>query len=163
MTTATSTTVKRDRHETLLRLVRETTLRTQQDLVAALRDCDFDVTQATVSRDIRELNLLKVRDGLGEPRYVQGAAATLRSEPSERLAQMLDQFSAAVVPAMNQVVIKGSQGCANILGDALDQVGVDGVLATIAGDDTLLIICPDESAAIGVAESLMRLSMNRLA
>ena len=126
---------------------------TQFELLDALADAGCHVTQATISRDIRELGLEKTRDELGRPRYVvphRGA----RRDPREALAAILAQFGRRAVAAGNIVVLQSELGSAPAIARALDGVGHQQVVGTLAGDDTCLIVARTAADARAVAEEL---------
>jgi transcriptional regulator of arginine metabolism len=118
----------------------------QEDLQRALRKRGFKVGQATLSRDIRELNLSKTAAG-----YVlqQGEGASgLALPPVQRLVR---EFVLEVRPAANLLVVKTIIGSAQPVAAALDEQEWEGVVGTIGGDDTILIVCPDKDSARKVA------------
>ncbi|MBQ4425584.1 MAG: arginine repressor [Lachnospiraceae bacterium] len=142
------------RYEAILKLIREQDIGTQKDLAEALRKIGFDVTQATVSRDIRELKLMKAVQGEGNFVY--------RSEPKEAEDQRVSAafytlFATSVVSVaqvLNQVVIKTLTGMANAVCAGFDSLPWEGVLGTIAGDDTILVITESEQSAKKLADML---------
>jgi transcriptional regulator of arginine metabolism len=111
------------------------------------------VTQATISRDIRELGLEKTHDQFGRPRYVV-AHSSRRSDPEEALNSVLGQFGRKVTPAGNIVVLESDLGAAPAIARALDQLGHDRVVGTLAGDDTVLVVAPSERDARTLAREL---------
>lgn len=118
----------------------------QEDLQRVLRKRGFRVGQATLSRDIRDLSLIKTAAGYALP---QGeAAAALALPPVKRLVR---EFVLDVRPAQNLLVVKTIIGSAQPVAAALDEQEWDEVVGTIAGDDTILIVCPDKDAAKTVA------------
>ena len=126
---------------------------TQLELLKALAAAGCSVTQATLSRDLRELGVEKVRDGLGRPRYVT-AAAVRPVEPREALATILSQHRRRVVAAQNVVVVQAELGTAGAIARALDRARHPLVVGTLAGDDTCLVIAPDADAAATLAREL---------
>lgn len=126
---------------------------TQFELLDALADSGCSVTQATISRDIRELGLEKTHDQLGRPRYILPSAAR-RSDPAEALNSVLGQFGRTVTPAGNIVVLQSELGAAPAIAQALDQLRHERVVGTLAGDDTVLIIAPNERDARSLAREL---------
>ena len=128
---------KHHRQQALLRLVRERSLATQEDLVRALRGAGFPATQATVSRDIVELGLVKVaRDGrhaYAPPASVGGAGGT------DRLRRFCEDNPVEGAPAGNILVLRSLPGTANALGAALDAAGMAEAIGTLAGDDTVFV------------------------
>lgn len=125
----------------------------QDELRRKLRRRGIEVTQATLSRDIHELRLMKGPGGYSLPANGSHAAAAAEDEndapPS--LAEMIDSFGLRVRQAMNQVVIGTALGGAQPVAAALDREGWPEIVGSIAGDDTVLIICPDTRTAAEVA------------
>jgi transcriptional regulator of arginine metabolism len=111
------------------------------------------VTQATISRDIRELGLEKTHDQFGRPRYVLPHDVR-RSDPTEALNSVLGQFGRKVSSAGNIVVLQSDLGAAPAIARALDQLGHERVVGTLAGDDTVLAIAPSERDARLLAREL---------
>jgi len=125
----------------------------QHELQEALKGAGCDVTQATISRDVRELGLEKTRDVLGRPRYVLPERGR-RSNPRETLGAVLSQFGRQAVPAQNIVVVQSELGTAPAIARALDRVEHAKVVGTLAGDDTCLVITRDSAEARSVAAEL---------
>jgi transcriptional regulator of arginine metabolism len=125
----------------------------QNELQGALKRAGCDVTQATISRDVRELGLEKTRDELGRPRYVLPERGS-RSDPRESLRAMLAQFGLHAVQAQNIVVVRSELGSAPAIARALDRVDHAKVVGTLAGDDTCLVITRDAREAKSVATEL---------
>ena len=126
---------------------------TQFELIDALADAGCVVTQATVSRDIRELGLEKTHDPLGRARYVLPHLAR-RHDPREALQNVLGQFGRRVTAAGNIVVIQSELGSAPAVGRALDELDHQRIVGTLAGDDTCLVIAPSERDARALAREL---------
>jgi transcriptional regulator of arginine metabolism len=147
------TLAKADRQKLVLSLVQRIRLGTQQELLEALEGAGCRVTQATVSRDIRELGLEKETDALGHPRYVAPGRAR-RAEPRETLRALLDQFGRDATAAQNIVVVRCEIGAAPAIARALDRAKHPLVVGTLAGDDTLLVIAADADSAGLLARDL---------
>jgi transcriptional regulator of arginine metabolism len=111
------------------------------------------VTQATVSRDIRELALEKTHDVLGRPRYVLPQDAR-RGDPEDALSAVLTQFGRSAVAAQNIVVVQSELGSAPAIARALDRLGHPRILGTLAGDDTCLIVARNAGDAATLAREL---------
>lgn len=130
------------RQRAILEALRSGPLGNQEDLQRALRKRGFRVGQATLSRDIRDLNLSKTAAGYALP---QGeAAGALALPPVKRLAR---EFVLDVRQAQNLLVVKTIIGSAQPVAAAMDEQEWDEVVGTIAGDDAILIVCPDKEAA----------------
>ena len=126
---------------------------TQHELLDALGRAGCIVTQATISRDIRELGLEKTHDVLGRPRYV--APQAVRSiDPRDALAGVLAQFGRRAVPAQNIVVLQSELGSAPAVARALDRLDHPKVVGTIAGDDTCVAIARNARDAVALAHEL---------
>jgi transcriptional regulator of arginine metabolism len=147
---------KRNRHQLIRGLVLEKNVGTQLELVRALQALGCDVTQATVSRDVRELDLQKRRDQLGRPCYVLPQPEE-RRDPAAACARMLEEFATAVIPAQHLVLVKSEAGTAPGMGRVLDDLQHELILGTVAGDDTVLVVTSDAAAATAVAEYLTKL------
>jgi transcriptional regulator of arginine metabolism len=134
------------RQRAVLEALRQGPIVSQEDLQRALRKRGFRVGQATLSRDVRDLNLSKTGAGYALP---QGEAASgLALPPVQRLVR---EFVLDVRPAQNLLVLKTIVGSAQPVAAALDEQEWEGVVGTIGGDDTILIVCPDKEAARKVA------------
>ncbi|MDQ3965289.1 MAG: hypothetical protein M3246_02365 [Actinomycetota bacterium] len=128
---------KGTRQDLILRLISERVLGTQQDLVAALSDVGVEVAQATVSRDLAELGVLKVGN-----RYL-----ALPHEPSRAGIEVLPSFVLSVTPAQNMIVLRTRDGTAGAVANVLDRVKGLKIVGTVAGQDTVFAVSPDNVAA----------------
>lgn len=131
---------RRERERVVLEIVRELPIRTQADLVRALKRRGFDVTQATASRDVRRLGLVKVRERDGRSRYTTPGTETAPPVSRRVLQTTLREFATDVVRGDALFAIRTHSGCANAVAVALDEAGIEGVVATLAGDDTILVL-----------------------
>ena len=144
---------KSERQRLIASLVSRRRIGTQHDLLAALGAAWCRATQATVSRDIRELGLEKTHDELGRPRYVL-AQDGRRPDPREALAAVLSQFGRHASAAQNIVVVHSELGSAPAIARAIDRLDHRLVVGTLAGDDTCLVIAADEAGASTLAREL---------
>lgn len=134
--------VKNERRQTILRLVRETAIESQEQLRTLLRAAGFDVNQGTLSRDLRALRVVKVPRAHGGARY----------QPADRIPDRavavtnLRAFVRDVVPAGNLLLVRTRVGGAQPAALAIDQLGVEGIVGTVAGDDTILAVVADGHA-----------------
>ena len=143
---------KVERQDAILRLVEEHHLHTQAELAEALRDEGIDAVQATVSRDVAQLGLVKVRNGNGRLIYARPGAADLR-----RLAQLssaLRSFAGATVATGQLLVLHTPRGFAAALADAIDEAALPEVAGTLAGDNTVFVAVREESTPAELAEAL---------
>ena len=144
---------KAERQRLIESLISRKRVGTQFELLGALADASCIVTQATISRDIRQLGLEKMHDHFGRPRYVLPHVAR-RTDPADVLDSILGQFGRKVTPAGNVVVLQSELGSAPAIARALDQLEHDRIVGTLAGDDTVLIISPSERDAKTLAREL---------
>jgi transcriptional regulator of arginine metabolism len=144
---------KRERLRLIGSLVARKRIGTQLELRDALAAAGCRVTQATISRDIRELGLEKGKDSLGRPRYV-APHRQRRPDPREGLAAVLGQFAGRATAAQNLVVVFSELGTAPAIARALDRVEHRLVVGTVAGDDTVLVITKTAADARSLAREL---------
>lgn len=135
--------MKGQRHIKIREIIANNEIETQDDLVAYLKAAGYDVTQATVSRDIKELRLVKVPTTNG--RYKYSLPADRRFDPLQKLRRILTDSFVGVDHSNCFIVMKTLPGNAHAVAALLDNLDWDEVLGTIAGDDTILIICREES------------------
>lgn len=143
---------KKQRHAAILSIIMENEVETQQELQILLKQAGFKVTQATVSRDMRELKLNKGMSENGVNCYF--------SEAAGKAPQYNSLFSQAVVSldyAMNTVVVKCRSGLANAACAVLDEQEFGFVVGTIAGDDTIFVLTRTEHHAVQLIEQLKRM------
>ena len=130
--------MKQQRHSAIRELLVTATVTSQDELRRKLAKRGFNVTQATLSRDMRELNLYKGPNG-----YTLANAAAAEDDRSPEIDDLLRSFGLEVRQAMNQVVIITTTGGAQPVAAGLDYEDWDEIVGTIAGDDTVLVICGD--------------------
>jgi transcriptional regulator of arginine metabolism len=138
-------TTRLERQDTILRLVGERHISTQAELADALRAEGIDAVQATVSRDVSRLGLVKVRNGDGRLIYALPGAADLRR--LAELAAALRNWGGAMIPTGPLLVIHTPRGFAAALADAIDDAGLPEVAGTVAGDNTILVAVREGSSA----------------
>jgi transcriptional regulator of arginine metabolism len=144
---------KQDRQRLIASVVTRKRVGTQFELLDALAASGCAVTQATISRDIRDLGLEKTHDPLGRPRYVLPQLAR-RSDPEEVLSSILGQFGRKATPAGNIVVLHSELGSAPAIARALDRLEYERIVGTLAGDDTVLVVTASERDARSLAKEL---------
>jgi len=139
--------LKRDRHAAIRRLVTERKVGSQGELVEALSGLGFEVTQATVSRDIAELRLAKIMRGERSVYVNPEDLAPAAPPPSdERLRRILADIPVTTGRSGLILVLTGQPGTANVIGQAIDESTLDEQVGTVAGDNTLIVLFADESA-----------------
>ncbi len=145
---------KNDRRQALLSLIRENRIETQEELVDRLRQSGFTVTQGTISRDIRDLHLVKMTEEDGKSCYRQQLPAAQGEEP---FIPILQQAALRAEAAENLVVVKTRVGMGSAVGAAVDAMPQVDCVGTLAGDDTLLIIARTAQDASAICELLASL------
>ena len=144
--------MKSDRLAKILELIDENEIDTQEELLRRLKEAGFDVTQATVSRDIKELRLVKVLAHNGKYRYSANMQQP-KMDMSFKFHSIFSQSVQGVDYAGNMVSVKCFTGMANAACAALDSIHWNGVVGTLAGDDTIFVLmCTEERAAELVRE-----------
>ena len=136
---------KKDRQNLIIQLISSQNIYTQDQLTNEINRFGFNVSQATVSRDIEELNLIKVKEG-NKLKYTRPIINN--ENVSQSIIDLLKQVKLNVIVANNLVLVKTLSGNAGTAGMAVDQMTIKEVLGTVAGDDTLLIITKDDKDAI---------------
>jgi transcriptional regulator of arginine metabolism len=150
--------MKYQRHNAIRDLVAKSPVSNQDELRRKLRRRGFEVTQATLSRDIHELRLSKGPGGYSLPNgHGNGSAAALEEDAPPSVDEMLESFGMRVRQAMNQVIVRTVMGGAQPVAAALDHAEWPDVVGTIAGDDTVLVICPDQRRAAEVEARLRKI------
>ena len=147
--------MKNKRHMRILELISQESIYTQEELADRLKQMGEDVTQATVSRDIKEMKLVKVADGSGRSRY-----ATV-GEPggglSARLIRVFAETVLGIEHSHNIIMIRTLSGSANAAAEAVDALRWPEILGSIAGDNTFMVVVREQYAAAHVAEKLRAL------
>jgi transcriptional regulator of arginine metabolism len=143
---------KYERQGAIMRLVQERGLSTQSEVADALRASGYDVVQTTVSRDIAQLGLVKVRDDAGRLVYALPRAADLNR--LEELTAALRRWALTITPSGQLAVIRTPSGYANALARALDEARLPQVAGTIAGDDTIFVATADGVTGADLADEL---------
>jgi transcriptional regulator of arginine metabolism len=141
-----------ERQGAILRLVRERELSTQAEVADALRAEGIDAVQATVSRDITQLGLVKVRFPGGRLVYALPGAGDV--DRLNELAAALKRWASSIVASRNLVVIQTPSGCAPPLAQAIDEARLPDVIGTVAGDNTILVVASDGASGTAVAQQL---------
>ncbi len=140
--------MKNDRQLKILEIIAEEEIRTQEELILALRRHGFAATQATVSRDIKELHLQKITAIGGGTKYAVALdPARQEKETVNKYRNVLHQVLTSAVPAGNIAVIKTLSGTASAAAAALESMDYREIIGTLAGDDTLLVLFGSDRAA----------------
>lgn len=138
--------MKSKRQAKIMEIISTRNVETQEQLLTALQEQGFNSTQATISRDIKELRIVKELTGLGTYRYT--AVANEVSGPfSSRLNTIFRECVTGIDYAQNIVVVRTMPGLASAAGSAIDSMSLSTVVGTLAGDDTVMIVMRDNNAA----------------
>lgn len=149
--------LKSKRQEKILELIKSKVCLTQEDLQNGLLELGFDVTQSTVSRDIRELKLVKGRDSEGNYRYLANQSESKAGHSSSHYNDLFSKAVKSVNYSLNNVVIKCHNGMASVACVAVDELYRDMMLGSLAGDDTIIIVTTSEQQSKLLTESLTKL------
>ena len=147
--------MKIQRHSKILEIINSKDIETQEDLAEELKKLGMDVTQATVSRDIKELKLIKVLSNKGTYKY-----ATISPSESFISNKLVNVFSNTVINVenvQNFVVVKTLSGSGSAAAEAIDSLNFEGIAGTIAGDNTIFILSLNEEKAYEIVKKLRKL------
>jgi transcriptional regulator of arginine metabolism len=147
---------KSERQRLIQTVVQQRDIATQREFVHSLSALGCDVTQATVSRDIRELDLQKVRTHLGRAKYVLSSRERPK-DPEQAARHVLRDFARAVVVAQHTVVVRCEIGTATTVARQIDNLNHTDIIGTLAGDDTFMVIVADVETAHEMKRYLDRL------
>ncbi len=144
--------MKQNRHQRIIDLIGKYDIDTQEEIVSRLRNEGFQVTQATVSRDIRELKLSKIPNGHGRQKYV--FLQNNREPLGDKYVRIFSEGLVSVEAAQNILVMKTVSGMAMAVAAALDAMNFDEIVGSIAGDDTIMAALRSTEDAIAVKEKI---------
>lgn len=148
--------MKIERQSKIIDLITRNDIETQEELVRLLNDSGFDVTQATISRDIRDLKLTKANDGSGKQKYI--VMPTKQNNLNDKYIRIFRNGYNGLDRAQNIIVVKTLTGMAMAVAAAIDAMGFDEIVGTIAGDDTIFCAVRSEDDAIHLMEGLNKLA-----
>ena len=146
---------KRERQKLILKIIAENDVSTQEDLVNLLNENGANVTQATTSRDLRQMRISKTMLPGRVYKYV--APKTEDTKVNDKLNSMLSQCIVHVDYAINIVVVKTFSGMANAIAVCIESLQFDNIVGSVAGDDTILMVTRSSKTAIDVIEKLKRI------
>ena len=146
--------MKPKRQEKILEIISVKNIETQEDLITALKSEGFSATQATVSRDIRQLNLVKVLDN-GVYKYV---APKNDSDKAGTYNHALFSAITDIKYALNNVVIKTNPGLAQAIAAGIDSLQDSDILGCVAGDDCIILVSRSEEASISISNKIMKIA-----
>ncbi len=151
--------MKSSRHSKILEIINEYPIETQDELLSRLKTEGYKVTQATISRDIKDLRLVKTLGSDGKYRYTEAQASS--SEIRSNFDQLFLSSVVSMDFAQNIVVIKTLSGMANAVCAALDSTGNSAIVGTIAGDDTIFVACRTDEHARSLVSTLKQLRLSK--
>ncbi len=142
--------MKKTRHELILNYIKNNNVSRQEDIIKMLVDNGYKVTQATISRDIKELKIIKEHFGKNDIRY----AVSEKTDNEDNYKMIFTRSAISADAAMNIIVIKCYSGTANAACIALDSMNLSGLVGTIAGDDTIFVACKDIDATTSIIHTI---------
>ena len=148
--------MKSKRQEMLLEIIENKIILTQEDLQNELNALGFNVTQSTVSRDIKELRLIKAHDANGNYRYIVSDRAN-EQQPLSHYNEIVAKSVRGIDCAVNDIVIKCYNGMASSVCVAIDLIFGDRMLGSVAGDDTVLVITHSEQEAVELTREIRKI------
>ncbi|MDD6395727.1 MAG: arginine repressor [Firmicutes bacterium] len=147
--------MKNGRHRKILEIIREHDIETQDELIGRLAECGYIVTQATVSRDIKDLRLVKIPSGSGHYKYSETGCETTVN--SSKFINMFADNAVSVDRGQNVVCIKCLTGMAQAVCASFDKLNWENIVGTLAGEDTVFILCRTEKAAQELAAEMEKM------
>jgi transcriptional regulator of arginine metabolism len=148
------TVTKHQRQHRITKLLESKAVGSQSHLVDLLAADGIDATQTTVSRDLEELGAVKVRLPGGDTAYALPELPSQQVAPEDHLRRVLGEWVVEVAHSANLVVLRTPPGSAHVVGSALDRCGFEGVVGTVAGDDTVLVVAAEDPGGAVVATRL---------
>lgn len=149
---------KTQRQHRIARLLEDHVVPSQTHLVELLASDGVVATQATVSRDLEELGAVKIRVPGGDTVYAIPELPRDQLAPEEHLRRVLGDWVVEVAHSANLVVLRTPPGSAHVVGSALDRAGLDGLIGTVAGDDTVLVVAKEATGGMKLAKRLSSLA-----
>lgn len=142
--------MKKKRHELILNYIKNNNVSRQEDIITMLLENGYNVTQATISRDIKELKIIKEHFGKNDIRY----AVSEKIDNDDNYKMIFKRSAISADAAMNIIVVKCYSGTANAACIALDSMNLNGLVGTIAGDDTIFVACKDVDATTNIINTI---------
>lgn len=151
--------MKAGRQSKIIEVVENNDIETQEELTSRLLLAGFNTTQATISRDIRELKLTKVVGANGKPKYIVSKGADI--EVTSKYQKVLSAGILSMEAAENLIVIKTVSGVAMAVGAALDNLNINGLMGCIAGDDTVFVVARTKSLSREVIANIEKVAYSK--
>jgi len=149
---------KTSRQHKIVQILAEVAVTSQSQLVELLVGAGVEATQATVSRDLEDIGAIKVRVPGGDLVYALPEHTNEQVAPPDHLRRVLSDWVAEVRHSQNIVVVRTPPGSAHVVASALDRSGLEGVLGTVAGDDSIMIVATEETTGKALAEHIQILA-----
>jgi transcriptional regulator of arginine metabolism len=149
---------KVQRQQAIARLIEQHAVTNQPQLVELLAEAGIAATQATVSRDLDDLGAIKVRVPGGATAYAVPEFVPERVAPLDQLRRVMGEWVAEVTHSGHLVIVRTPPGCAHVVASALDRSGLEGLLGTVAGDDTMLCVATESIGGERLAAGLRDLA-----
>ena len=143
------------RQSKILEIIASREVETQEELARELARANFEITQATISRDIKELGLIKVLSATGKYKYAFIDSSEQAISP--KFTSILREVAISVRPACNLIVVKVMRGAGPLASSAIDKLSLDGVLGLTFGDEYVFIATPSERDALTIADKLSKI------
>ena len=143
---------RNSRQSKILELISTSEIETQEELVTALKNANFDVTQATISRDIKELGLIKILSD--SKKYKDAVVSSSAQALSNKCLNIFKECVISVKSAMNLTIVKVIRGTAGMVSNLIDQLSMSQILGCTYGDDTVMVITNDQEDAFVVRDKL---------
>ena len=144
--------MKKERQQKIREIIENNKIDTQDELIKKLKESGFSATQATMSRDIKELKLTKISDGVNGYYYV--APSAIGANDINKLNASLTHLILSVKYAQNVIVIKTHAGMAQAVATGIDNIKSDEILGCVAGDDTIFVVVSNNDAAQGISSKI---------
>ena len=149
--------MKNNRQEKILELINKYEIETQDELIEFLYQEGYNVTQATVSRDIRDLDLVKVSVPGGAYKYIVSHVSKKNAKTSDLLSHTVSDTVMSVACAQNIIVVRTAAGMAQAVAISIDRIPDNEILGSVAGDDTIIVVTPNNDIAVAVANKIKRM------
>lgn len=149
---------KTQRQHRIVQILEHETVLTAARLVGILEREGVVATQATITRDLQELGVVKTRDESGVRKLTLPTTPHLGPAPLDHLRRMLGEWAVGIESSGNLVVVRTPPGCAHVVASALDRGSIEGFVGTVAGDDTILVVATEDKGGVGLADDLRTLA-----
>lgn len=141
-----------NRQSKILEIIQQNEIETQDGLVNALRALNFDITQATISRDIKELGLIKIMSD--SKKYKYAYVDSTEQQMSSKFTSIFKESVISIKPVNNLVVVKTLKGISSAISSMIDKMAIKQVMGCVYGDETVMVICESNESAISVCDKL---------